>query len=276
MATQAEKGVVLRALHEREKIFVIPNPWDAGSARMLQGLGFEALATTSSGFAYTTGQLDYEPGRDAVLEHAAAMAAVTDVPISGDLEDGFGAAPETAAETIRLAAQAGLVGGSIEDSKRDRDEPLYDIEHAADRVRAAVEAAKSLDFPFVLTARAENFIVGRPDLADAICRLQAYQEAGAEVLFAPGLASREDIATVVKSIDRPLNVIIGIPGLELTLGELEELGVRRVSTGSLLTRAALGGFLSAARELLDGGTYDFAKDAARSKDLASLLRSRAS
>lgn len=272
MASQAEKGRAFRALHEQKETFFIPNPWDAGSARVLEGLGFKALATTSGGFANSTGKLDGQPGRDAVLAHAAVLTRATNIPVSADLEDGFGESPETIAETIRLAAQAGLVGGSIEDYTGKADAPLYEIAQAADRVRAAAEAAKKLDFPFTLTARAENFFRGKPDLADVIKRLQAYQEAGADVLFAPALRSAEDIATIVREVDRPLNVLGGIGGLaSLTLADYQKLGVRRISVGSLLSTVSYGALISAATELKDKGSFGFTSELARAKELRSLL-----
>lgn len=273
MPSQAEKARAFRALHESKQCFVIPNPWDAGSARILEGLGFSALATTSGGFANSTGKLDGDPGRDAVLEHAAALARATNLPISADLENGFGDSPEAIGETILLAAATGLVGGSIEDYTGKREAPLYEIAHAADRVRAAVEATRKLDFPFTLTARAENFFRGKPDLADTIKRLQAYQEAGAHVLFAPALKSREDLETVLREIDRPLNVLGGIGGLAgLTLADYQELGVRRVSVGSLLSTVAYGALIHAGRELKDPGTFGFVAETSRAKDLKSLLQ----
>jgi 2-methylisocitrate lyase-like PEP mutase family enzyme len=273
MPSQAEKGRAFRALHESKQCFIIPNPWDAGSARILEGLGFPALATTSGGFANATGKLDGDPGRDAVLEHAASLARATNIPISADLESGFGDSPEAIAETIRLAAATGLVGGSIEDYTGKREAPLYEIAHAADRVRAAVEATRKLDFPFTLTARAENFFRGKPDLGDTIKRLQAYQEAGAHVLFAPALKSREDLETVLREIDRPLNVLGGIGGLAaLTLADYQALGVRRVSVGSLLSTVAYGALIHAGRELKDLGTFGFVAETARAKDLKSLLQ----
>jgi 2-methylisocitrate lyase-like PEP mutase family enzyme len=272
--SQGEKGAAFRALHQRPHAFVIPNPYDAGTARLLAHLGFEALATTSAGAAYTLGQLDNTLGRERMIAHVAAIAAATDLPTSGDLENGFGDAPEDAAETIRQAATAGLVGGSIEDSTGRRDAPVYELSHAADRVRAAVEAARSQPFPFTLTARAENFIVGRPDLADTIARLQAYQEAGADVLYAPGVARRDDIATLVQSVDRPVNVLVGMPGMDLDLAGLSALGVKRVSVGSFLARAALGGFLRAAREMREQGTFAFTREAASNRDLAAAFGSK--
>jgi 2-methylisocitrate lyase-like PEP mutase family enzyme len=273
MSSQAEKGRAFRALHEQKQCFMIPNPWDAGSARILEGLGFSALATTSGGFANSTGKLDGQPGRDAVLEHARQLTSATNIPISADLEDGFSDDPKEIAETIRRAAAAGLVGGSIEDYTGKKDAPLYEIAAAADRVRAAAEAARKLDFPFTLTARAENFFRGKPDLADTIKRLQAYQEAGADVLFAPALRSTEDIATILREIDRPLNVLGGIGGLAaVTLTEYQALGVRRISVGSLLSTVAYGALISAGRELKDQGTFGFVSELARARDLKSLLQ----
>jgi 2-methylisocitrate lyase-like PEP mutase family enzyme len=272
MRTHAEKGIAFRELHHREGAFIIPNPWDAGTARLLANLGFEALATTSAGYAFSVGKRDGEIGRPEMIRHVGDIAAATDLPVSADLENGFGDDPESAAETISMAAAAGCVGGSIEDvSSRGGEVVVYEIEHAADRVRAAVEAARSLDFTFTLTARAENFRVGRPDLKDTIKRLQAFQDAGADVLFAPGLASREDIETVVKSVDRPLNVIMGLQGVQLTLADLSAIGVKRVSVGSALSRAALGAFLQAATEMRDDGTFNFADDAIPYGEITAML-----
>lgn len=254
---QAEKGRDFRALHEQARAFVIPNPWDIGSARLLEALGFRALATTSFGFALSQGQRDGNPGRDAVLAHGAALAHATDLPVSADLENGFGDTPEDAAETIRRAAAAGLVGGSIEDFTGRADEPLYEIARAADRVRAAAEAARKTGVSFVLTARAENFFRGRPDLADTIRRLQAYQEAGADVLYAPSLKTREQIATVLREVDRPINVLVG-RGLGLSVAELSDLGVRRISLGGLLAQVAFDALVTAGREMQGAGTFGFA------------------
>ena len=205
MATQAEKAAAFRELHEREGAFLIPNPWDLGTARLLAHLGFEALATTSAGYAFSLGRRDNCVSRDEMLEHVAALAAGSDLPVSADLENGYGDGPEAAAETFRLAAAAGLAGASIEDATGRPGEPIYAHELAVERVRAVAEVTRALPFPFMLTARAENYLVGRPDLDDTIRRLQAYQEAGADVLYAPGLASREDIAAVVRSVDRPVS-----------------------------------------------------------------------
>lgn len=270
MVTQADKGEAFRALHARGT-FVIPNPWDVGSAHLLAHAGFEALATTSAGFAFSRGRTDHGVGREAMLAHCAELAAATDLPTSGDLENGFGDAPEAAAETIRLAGGAGLVGGSIEDGSGDASRPLYEIAHAADRVRAAAEAARAMACPFVLTARAENFLVGRADLRDVIARLQAYQEAGADVLYAPGLVRAEDIASVVRSVDRPVNVLMGLPGCDLDLAALAAIGVRRISVGSGLARAAFGALLRAIDEIQTRGTFTFGASAATSRDLSSRL-----
>ena len=267
-ATQAEKGRAFRALHAAA--FIIPNPWDAGTARLLAHLGFEALATTSAGCAFSRGLPDGAVGRKAMLAHVTAIASATSLPVSADLENGYGDAPEDAAATIRLAAAVGVVGGSIDDATGVPDRPLYELRRAAERIHAAAEAARNLPFPFTLTARAENYLVGKPDLKDTIARLQAYQEAGADVLYAPGLKSREDIAAVVSSVDRPVNVVMGLAGPSLTLPELAALGVKRVSVGSALSRAALGAFLRAGREMLTG-SFSFAAEAAPYRDLNSLF-----
>jgi len=272
MATQEDKGKVFRGLHERSSAFLIPNPWDVGSARLLAALGFEALATTSAGYALSIGKLDGAVGREAMMAHVATIAAATDLPVNADLENGFGDAPEFAAETIRMAAAAGAVGGSIEDSTGRPDDPIYDQGFAAERVRAAVEAARSISFPFTLTARAENFITGRPDLGDTIRRLQAYQEAGADVLYAPGLMRKEDIADVVRSVDRPVNVLAGIKGFSLSHAELSAMGVKRISVGGSLARAALREFLRAAREMRERGTFAFTEEAASYAELSELLK----
>lgn len=269
--TQPEKGTAFRALHERDAAFIIPNPWDIGSARILEHLGFEALATTSMGFAFSQGQLDTTIGRDAMLAHVASIAAATPLPVNADLENGYGDSPETVADTIRLAAAAGVVGGSIEDATGRTDSPIYERALAVERVRAAVEAARSLPFAFTLTARAENFLHGRADLADTIGRLQAFEEAGADVLYAPGLRTREDIASVVSSVSRPVNVLMGLQGVVLTASDLSGLGARRISVGSALYRAALGAFLRAASEMRNDGTFGFAADAASPRDVARIF-----
>ena len=271
MKTQAEKGQAFRALHQRDSAFIIPNPWDIGSARMLAHLGFEALATTSGGYAFSMGRRDYTVGRESVLAHISALAPVTDLPLSADLENGFGDAPDAAAETIRLAAAAGAVGGSIEDATGRPDDPIYEPGLAAERVRAAAETARGLGFPFMLTARAENYLHGRPDLKDTIGRLQAFQEAGADVLYAPGLTNLDEIATLVRSVDRPVNIVVGIRGAPLKLADLSAIGVRRVSLGSGIARAAFGALLSAAREMRESGTFAFAEEAPSSRDIGSMF-----
>jgi 2-methylisocitrate lyase-like PEP mutase family enzyme len=258
MISQDEKGRAFRALHERKDAFIIPNPWDVGSARLLERLGFEALATSSAGFAFSQGKRDYEVGREAMMAHVSALASAVDLPVSGDLENGYGDSPEDAAETIRLAAAAGLVGGSIEDATGREDEPIYAIGHAAERVRAAAEAAHGLPFPFTLTARAENYLHGRADLKDTIRRLQAFEEAGAAVLYAPGLSRLEDVAAVVRAVSKPVNVLATA---QFELAALEEIGVKRVSVGSATARAAYGAFLRAAEEMKLQGTFRFAEDA---------------
>jgi len=271
MPAQAEKGHTFRALHARERAFIIPNPWDAGSARLLAYLGFEALATTSAGYAFSAGQPDHGVDRHAMLAHLSAIASATSLPVSADLENGFGDSPEIVAETIRLAAAAGVVGGSIEDMSPQPGHAIYERAHAAERVRAAAEAARALPFPFTLTARAENYLAGRPDLKDTIERLQAYQMAGADVLYAPGLTGREELAAVVSSVDRPVNVVMGLQGVRLGLDDLSAMGVRRVSAGSALCRTALGAFLRAAREMRQHGTFTFADEAVSCREINGML-----
>jgi 2-methylisocitrate lyase-like PEP mutase family enzyme len=271
MANQAEKGRTFRALHEREHAFIIPNPWDVGTARLLESIGFEALATTSAGFAFSIGKPDGTVDRETMLAHAAELSAATDLPVSADLENGYGEDPAYVADTVRMAASAGLAGCSIEDVEARRQQEPYEVSLAAERVRAAAEVAHSLAFPFMLTARAENYVLGRPDLRDTIARLQAFQEAGADVLFAPGLKSKQDIITVVGSVDRPVNVVMGLQGVQLSLAELSQIGVKRVSVGSALSRAALGAFLRAGREMQMAGTFTFADDAVKYADINKML-----
>jgi 2-methylisocitrate lyase-like PEP mutase family enzyme len=271
MPAQTEKAEAFRQLHERAGIFVMPNPWDVGTARILERLGFEALATTSAGFAFSQGRRDYNMGRKAVLEHCRTLVAATSLPLSADLENGFGDDPQAAAETIRLAVETGLAGGSIEDATGRPESPIYDFALAVERIRAAAEAARGTAGSFVLTARCENYLHQRPDLSDTIRRLQAYQEAGADVLYAPGLKSADDIATVVRSVDRPVNVLMGITGMKVSVAQLSALGVKRISTGGALARAALGAFLRAAREMHDAGTFQFNDEAAPTREINSLL-----
>ncbi|MFJ2989470.1 oxaloacetate decarboxylase [Collimonas sp. NPDC087041] len=272
MKSQIEKALVFQQLHVRDGAFIIPNPWDIGSASLLALLGFEALASTSAGYAFSRGQTDGSVGRDQMLLHLSELAAATELPLSADLENGFGDAPEAVAETIRLAAATGIVGGSIEDASGHSDDPIYSLELAVERVRAAAEAARGLGFPFMLTARAENYLVGRPDLNDTIKRLQAYQDAGADALYAPGLKTREEIAAVVSSLDRPVNVVMGLQGVQLGLKDLAEIGVKRVSVGGSLSRAALGAFLRAAREMRDHGTFTYSDDAVSARQIGEMFR----
>ena len=267
MTTLADKARAFRDLHRRPGAFVMPNPWDAGSARLLARIGFEALATTSAGLAFSSGRRDGTGTLDETIAHVAGLAAATGLPLSADLERGFGDAPRDVARAIRLAAEAGAVGGSIEDATGQTGTPLYDMDFAADRVRAAAEAARDLPHPFMLTARAENFLVGRPDLRDTIARLQAYQAAGADVLFAPGLTTGDEIATVVASVDRPVNVVMGLQGARLTVAELSSLGVKRISLGSALARTAFGAFLRAAAEVHQHGRFDLTSQAIAFRDI---------
>lgn len=258
------KASAFSALHQRSGIFVIPNPWDAGSAKMLTSLGFEALTTTSAGLAYSMGRPDGEGkvSRQETLANAGTIAAATHLPVAADLENGFGDEPETCAETILMAAEAGLVGGSIEDATGRAQNPIYPFALAVERVKAAVKAAQSLPFAFTLTARAENQIHGSDELADTIRRLQAFAEAGAPVLFASGLKTQADIVAVVKAVAPvPLSVVMGLSNASFTLQQLEDMGVKRVSLGSSLARAAYGAFYQAAIDIRNKGNFDFAKDA---------------
>jgi 2-methylisocitrate lyase-like PEP mutase family enzyme len=261
MITQAEKARAFRALHDREGAFIIPNPWDVGTARLLERLHFEALATTSAGYAFSVGRSDGRVERDETLAHAATIASATDLPVSADLENGFGDSAEAVAATFISAAKTGIVAGSIEDARGRADPGVYELEHAVERVRAAKEAVHGLSFHFTLTARAENYLVGRPGLHDTIRRLQAYQEAGADVLYAPGLKTKDDISAVVSSVDSPVNVVMGLQGAQISLKDLAAIGVKRISVGSALSRAALGAFLRAATEMKEHGTFTFAREA---------------
>lgn len=266
------KADAFYALHHGPSAFIIPNPWDRGTARLLAHLGFKALATTSMGYAFSIGQRDNTLTRDQTFANAADLASATALPVSADLENGFGDAPETVAETIRLTSATGIVGGSIEDSSGRLDAPIYDFALAVERVAAAVAAAKSLPYKFTLTARAENYLHGRPDLDDTIKRLQAFERAGADVLYAPGLRSREDITRLVGALTRPVNVVMGLSGVQLGLEELSAIGVKRISVGSSLARAALGAFMRAAREMQDHGSFGYGADAAAPKDMTAIFR----
>ena len=260
------------ALHQGPKAFVIANPWDAGSARLLAGLGFQALATSSGAAAGILGKRDGKVTRDEALAQARSICAATDLPVSADLEKGFGDAPQAAAETIRLAAQVGLVGGSIEDATGDKDRPLYDIGQATERVAAAAQAARALPFAFLLTARAENYLRGNPDLGDTIRRLQAYEKAGADVLFAPGLPDLAAVRAVCAAVSKPFNFMAGIPGKSFTVAELEAAGVRRISLATSLYRAAMTGLLDAAREVKDKGTFTYLDRSVPTPELYKLMK----
>jgi 2-methylisocitrate lyase-like PEP mutase family enzyme len=259
--TQAAKATEFRALHQRPGAFVIPNPWDSGTARLLGAFGFEALATTSAGLAFALGRRDGEITRDEALANAREIVAATPLPVSADLESCYGATPAEIMETIRLAAATGLVGASIEDTTGDASRPIHDLGEAVARVTAAVEAARSLPFPFTLTARAENFLFGRPDLDDTIRRLQAFERAGADVLYAPGLRDIESIRTVCASVTKPVNVVMGLSGPSFSVDDLAAAGVKRISVGSALARAALGAVHRAAREMREHGTFAFGTEA---------------
>jgi 2-methylisocitrate lyase-like PEP mutase family enzyme len=271
-ASQSDKATRFRALHEGPGVFVIPNPWDAGSARILAGLGFQALATSSGASAGILGRRDGKVTRDEALAHARAIVEATELPVSADLEKGFGDAPAVAAETIRLAAGVGLVGGSIEDATGDTDKPLYDLGHATERVAAAVEAARGLSFPFTLTARTENFLRGKPNLDDTIKRLQAFEKAGAEVLFAPGLPDLAAVRAVCSAVSKPFNFMVGIRGKSFTVAELAAAGVRRISLATSLYRAAMSGLLTAAHEVKDNGTFGYLDHSLTTPELNGLMQ----
>jgi 2-methylisocitrate lyase-like PEP mutase family enzyme len=275
MPNQLEKAESFRALHQRPGAFIIPNPWDAGTARLLAAMGFEALATTSLGLANMLGSTG--ASLQEMIENCRIIVAATDLPVSVDLEKGGGDAPETAAEAIRLAAGAGAVGGSIEDATGGRQQPIYDFTLAVERVQAAVEAARSLPFPFTLTARAENFLYdGRKDLDDTIRRLQAFEAAGADVLYAPGLYDLATIRTVVSGLQRPFNLVMGFADPTLTVAQLSEAGVKRISVGGALSRVALAAFLRCARGMKDTGSFSFVREMAPIKDLRQAFAAQVS
>lgn len=270
MLTQIEKAERFKALHEREGAFIIPNPWDVGSARLLAGIGFEALATTSVGFANSLGRLDGQVSLNELLQHCHDLCAATTLPVSADLENGFADDPEKAAETILLGAQAGLVGGSIEDYTGNPLNPIYDFAHAVERVHAAAEAARALDFPFTLTARAENLLRGRQDLDDTIRRLQAFEEAGAAVLYAPALATLDEVRLVTSALTKPVNVLA--PMLKgVTVAQLADAGVKRISVGGALARAAITAAIRAGMEMRDQESFGWTSDLASTTDVNKLL-----
>jgi 2-methylisocitrate lyase-like PEP mutase family enzyme len=272
VTTQSDKAEQFKSLHQGPGAFVIANVWDAGSARIIAGLGFSALATSSGASAGILGRRDGQVTREEALAQARAMVMATELPVSADLEKGFGDAPATVAETIRLAATTGLVGCSIEDATRDADKPIYDFNYAVERVAAAAEAARELPFPFTLTARAENFLHGKPDLDDTIRRLQEFERVGADVLFAPGLPDLDVVRTVCTSVSKPVNFMVGIRGKSFTVAELEAAGVKRISLATSLYRAAMSGLIDAAREVMEDGTFRFLDRVLITPELNKLMR----
>ena len=271
MKSQQAKGALFAELHRQPDAFIIPNPWDLGTARILQHAGFKALATTSAGHAFAMGLPDGKVSRDHVMAHIYTLANGVDLPLSADLQNGFSNEPASSAECILLASGAGAVGGSIEDTTGNEADPIRSKAHAAECVRAAAEAAGSLPHPFLLTARAENFIHGPPDLKDTIERLQCYQEAGADVLYAPGLRSLDEIEVVVRSVDRPVNVLAGLGTLRSNLAELQEIGVKRVSVGSALSRLVFGSLFTAVREMHSMGSFRFGDAGMSSAELNAIF-----
>jgi 2-methylisocitrate lyase-like PEP mutase family enzyme len=270
--TQNEKAARFRALHDGPGTFVIPNPWDVGSARLLAGLGFQALATSSAASAVALGRRDGRLTRDEALAHARAIVEATDLPVSADLEKGFGDEPEVVAETIRLAAEVGLVGCTIEDATGNQDSPLYDVDLAVERVAAAARAARALPFRFMLTARAHNFLYPAPSLEDTISRLQAFEKAGADVLFAPGLPDLAAVGAVCTALAKPVNFMVGIKGRSFSVGELAAAGVRRISLATSLYRAAMTALLEAACEVKDTGQFGFLDRCRTTPELIKLMR----
>ncbi|MBY8977289.1 isocitrate lyase/phosphoenolpyruvate mutase family protein [Rhodobacteraceae bacterium NNCM2] len=273
MKSQHEKADLFRAAHQPGNPLVLPNAWDVGSARMLAGMGFQAIATTSAGFAFSQGDMDRigVTSREAALAHARDLVEAVDLPVSADLEDGFGPTVEDVAATVRGAIDAGLVGGTIEDTTGDKSAPIYPFDEALARVEAAVAAARDCPFPFTLTARAENFLHGRPDLDDTIKRLQAFEAAGADCLYAPGLPDLDAIKAVCASVTKPVNVVIGIRPKGISIRDLADAGVARISLGSSLARRAYGALIEAGREILDQGTFTAAEAGAPFAEIEALL-----
>jgi 2-methylisocitrate lyase-like PEP mutase family enzyme len=273
MLTQAERARAFRALHEQPGIFIMPNPWDAGTAKLFASLGFEALATTSLGLANALGRVDgaLAISRDELIANCRDIAAATDLPVNADLENGYANDPGEAATIFKLAADAGIVGGSIEDASGDPAKPIYDFNLAVERVAAAAETAHALPFPFTLTARAENFLHGRRDLDDTIRRLQAFASAGADVLYAPGLRDLETIRQVVAAVGKPLNVVMSAADPELTAQQLASVGVKRISVGGALSRLAFAAVRDAALAMRDGGTFQWVRDTMPTKDLKAIF-----
>jgi len=271
MPTQLEKALRFRDLHSAPGSFIIPNPWDGASAKVLEGLGFQALATSSGACAGTLGRRDGRITRDEALKHSQLIVESTNLPVSADLERCFADDPKQAAETIRLAAEVGLVGGSIEDSTGDREKPLYDFDDAVERVAAAAAVARSLRFPFMLAARAQNFVGGNPDLEDTIRRLQAFEKAGADVLFAPGLPDIESVRAVCQAVSKPVNFMVGVPGRSFPAADLTAAGVKRISLATSLWKAAMTGFMGATQEILEHGTFNYVDTSVSTRELAGYL-----
>lgn len=271
MPDQKEKFQIFKKLHESNQAFVMPNPWDAGSARLLESIGFPALATTSAGLAFAMGKRDSSAAlsREDTLDNARAIVMATDLPVSADLEDGFGPHPESCAKTISLATDTGLVGGSIEDATGDRDAPIYSLDLAVDRIRTAAEASQ--ERPFLLTARAEGYLWGEPRLSDIIHRLQAFSEAGADVLYAPGLPDIDAIRTLCRETDKPVNVVMGLREPFYSVAELQDAGVKRISVGGSFARAAFGAIRRAALEVWENGGFTYAKDAMPGREIEALM-----
>jgi len=274
MRTQAEKGQLFQELHKRPGILLVPNPWDAGTAKILESLGFEAMATTSLGLANSLGRVDGsgEVSREELLQNCRAIAAATSLPVTADLENGYADDPGAAATIIRDAAGAGIVGGSIEDASGDPAKPIYDFSHAVERVRAAVEMARSLTVPFVLTARADGFLHGHTSLDDTIKRLQAFEAAGADVLYAPGLRDLATMRTVISAVGKPLNVVMSAADPILTVEDLANVGVKRISVGGALSRLALAAFITGAREIKEMGSFTWVRDTVPTRDLKPIFR----
>lgn len=270
--SQKEKGVSFRAMHERPGVFIIPNPWDVASARILAGFGFEALATSSAASACAVGRRDGELTRDEARAHARMIVNATDLPVSADLERGFGDPPETIAETIRLAGEAGLVGCTIEDTTGRQDKPLYDFSLAVERIAAAAQAARALGFPFLLTARTHNLMYANPSLDETIKRLQAFERAGADVLFAPGLPNLEAVRAVCAAVSKPVNFMVGIKGKSFSVAELAAAGVKRISLATSLYRAAMTGFLEAVSEVENSGQFSFVEHSVSTQELLSKMQ----
>jgi 2-methylisocitrate lyase-like PEP mutase family enzyme len=274
MPTQTEKAATFRELHAQPGAFIIPNPWDAGTARLLATIGFKALATTSLGLANTLGRADSNVTRDEVIANCRTVAEATDLPVNADLENGFADEPEAAAEAIRLAAEAGAIGASIEDYTGNPAKPFYDFDFAVARVRAAVETAHSLPVPLLLTARAENLIRGRDDLRDTIRRLQAFEEAGADVLYAPGLRNLGEVREIVQAVSRPVNVVTGWLDPDISLTQLSETGAKRISVGGALSRLVLTTFVKAAQAMQEEGSFAWMRDMAPTAQLVGMFKTQ--